>query len=256
MTNTNSSKAEAEARKLDAETVNLEQENVHKEKLRQHEIEEKKLQNEKLKVELAKLEQEREAHLLDLQRKRFDEQLRVAGNDHHRVYRFTEAVTYKSVGECTNILDRWHRMSPEADLEVVFTSPGGSVYDGLALGDHIRSLSRQGHRVITGAEGFAASMAGILLQFGNHRWIGEETYNLFHEISWVSYGNTSEHEDQLTHIKMIQDRVIKKIVTRAVSTVGAENTLTVAQFRAKWKKTDWWLDSAEMLKLGYVDEVR
>lgn len=256
MTDTNSNKARAEARKLDAETVNLEQENLHKEELRKHEIAEKKLLNDKLRVELAKLEQEREAHLLDLQRKRFDEQVRLAGNDHHRVYRFTADVHYKSVGECTDTLDRWHRMSPEADLEVVFTSPGGSVYDGLALGDHMRSLSRQGHRVITGAEGFAASMAGILLQFGDHRWIGEETYNLFHEISWGTYGNTSEHEDFVARIKMIQDRQIKKIVSRAVSTVGAENTLTVAQFRAKWKKTDWWLDSTEMLKLGYVDEVR
>jgi ATP-dependent protease ClpP protease subunit len=256
MTDTNSNKARAEARKLDAETVNLEQENLHKEELRKHEIAEKKLLNDKLRVELAKLEQEREAHALDLQRKRFEEQVRLAGNDHHRVYRFTDAVTYRSVGECTTILDRWHRMSPGANIEVVFTSPGGAVYDGLALGDHMRSLSRQGHRIITGAEGFAASMAGILLQFGDHRWIGEETYNLFHEISSITFGNTSEQEDQIAHIKMIQDRQIKKIVSRAVSTVGAENTLTVAQFRAKWKKTDWWLDSTEMLKLGYVDEVR
>jgi ATP-dependent protease ClpP protease subunit len=256
MTNTNSNKAEAEARKLNAETVNLEQENVHKEELRKHEIAEKKLQNLKLQVELLKLQQEQEAHLLDLQKKRFEERVRLAGNDHHRVYRFTDVVTHKSVGDCTDTLDRWHRLSPEAPLEIVFTCPGGAVYDGLALGDHMRSLSRQGHRIITGAEGFAASMAGLLLQFGDHRWIGEESYNLFHEITWGAYGNTSEHEDLIAQIKMMQDRQIRRIVARAVATVGAENTLTVAQFRAKWKKTDWWLDSDEMLKLGYVDEVR
>lgn len=251
-----SSKAKAEARKLAAETEKIEQENLHQEALRSFELNEKRLQNDKLRVELIKLEQEQEAHLLDLERKRFDNQIRLAGNDHHRVYRFTDAVTYESVGRCTDTLDRWHRMSPGSDIEVVFTSPGGAVYDGLALGDHMRSLSRQGHRVITGAEGFAASMAGILLQFGDHRWIGEETYNLFHEISWGSYGNTSEHEDKIVQIKMIQERQIKRIVNRAVATVGADHTLTVAQFRAKWKKTDWWLDSDEMLKLGYVDEVR
>lgn len=256
MTNTNSSKAEAEARKLDAETVKLEQENLHTEELRKHELTEKQLQNLKLQVELLKLQQEQEANLLDLQKKRFDEQLRLAGNDHHRVYRFTEAVTYKSIGDCTNVLDRWHRMYPRSDIEIVFTCPGGAVYDGLALGDHVRSLSKRGHRIITGAEGFAASMAGILLQFGDHRWIGEESYNLFHEIAYGEWGTTSEHEDRITHIKTIQERMVRKIVNRAVTTVGAENTLTVAQFRAKWKKTDWWLDSDEMLKLGYVDEVR
>ena len=152
-------------------------------------------------------------------------------------------------------MDRWSRLHPSSDIEVVFTSPGGSVYQGLALVDHLRSLSRRGHRIITGCEGFAASMAGILLQAGDLRWIGKESYILIHEISTLAYGTVSDIDDNVARLKRVQDRVIKLFLDRATQ-AGAETLLTPSQFRTKWRKTDWWLDSDESAQYGFVDEVR
>lgn len=248
-------KAQSEARKLALEADALEAENAHKKDLRRLEVQAKKLEIKKLEVENARAEQDRQAHYFELVEKQEKDKVRQASNEYHHVFRFTEIVTDKSVGKCIDSVDRWSRINPGSDIEVVFTSPGGSVYQGLALVDHLRSLSRKGHRIVTGCEGYAASMAGILLQAGDWRWIGKESYLLIHEISTMGWGTVSEIQDTVTTLKRVQDRVIRLFLDRATE-VDAEVLLTPSQFRSKWKKTDWWLDSDESRQHGFVDEVR
>ncbi len=248
-------KAQSEARKLALEADALEAEILHKKDLRALEITAKKLEIKKFQVENARAEQDRQAHYFELLEKQEKDKVRQASNDYHRVYRFTDEVTEESVGKCIDTVDLWSRVNPGAEIQVVFTSPGGSVYDGLALVDHLRSLSRQGHRIVTGCEGFAASMAGILLQAGDWRWIGKESYILIHEFSTVGWGTVSEISDNVVRLHRVQDRVIRLFLDRAAE-ADAEKLLTPTQFRAKWKKTDWWLDSDESRLHGFVDEIR
>src|ERR1700722_18955504 len=146
-------KAQSEARKLALEADALEAEIAHKAVMRDLDVAARKLEIRKLRVENAQAEQTRKVHYLELLEKEQKDKVRQAGNDYHRVYRFTEDVWDDSVGACIDTVDRWSRLNPGSDIEVVFTSPGGSVYHGLALVDHLRSLSRTGHRIITGCEG-------------------------------------------------------------------------------------------------------
>jgi ATP-dependent protease ClpP protease subunit len=264
------SKASADLRKLAAETVKLEAENVHAEALRALELELKRVeiaqkQGEvhKQEVELKRQEADlrkaladAEAEELVLQETKDNEKNRQAANFFHRVYRFTTPVSETSVAACISTLDKWHRLDPGAAFEIIFSSPGGSVIDGLALVDHIRSLSRDGHFITIGAEGWAASMAGILLQAGDRRWIGKESWLLIHEISAGAFGNISEMEDRVAWLKRIQERVIKMFLGRAADAIGAENVMSVQKFKESWKKTDWFLDSDQAMELGFVDEVR
>lgn len=186
-----------------------------------------------------------EINLHDRERKEAED---LADNRYHHVYFFADQVNESSVSRCVDRLTEWHRLSPDCEIEIIFNSPGGSVIPGMALFDYIRLLRRQGHKVTTVALGYAASMAGILLQAGDHRVIGQEAYVLIHEISAGAVGKIGEIEDEVKFIKKIQGRVLDIFAERS--------TKKREYFARHWRRKDWWLDSAECKKLGIVDEVR
>ncbi len=182
----------------------------------------------------------------DLERKEVDY---LAGNKFHKVYAFNDTVSSSSVGACISQLNIWARTpGPKCDIEIIFNSPGGGVIDGMALYDYFQTLRRAGHKLTTVTFGMAASMAGILLQAGDVRVIGAESYVLIHEISTMAVGKIGELEDVVEFTKKIQNRVLKIFAERSHK--------PVSYFEKHWRRQDWWLDSAECLKLGIVDEVR
>lgn len=185
---------------------------------------------------------------IDSQRKREAREEELAGNKYHHVYLFTDQVSASSSRACMAQLSTWHRLDPQCPMEIVFSSPGGSVIDGMALFDFIQELRREGHTITTGARGMAASMAGILLQAGDVRWIGSEAYLLIHEVQAGAVGKVGEMEDEMELIHKMCDRILGIFAARC--------HLTAKQLSIRWRRKDWWLDSTESLKLGFVDEVR
>jgi len=177
-----------------------------------------------------------------------EEKAELAGNKYHHVYAFNDPVSSGAVGACIAQCNVWSRISPKCDIEIIFNSPGGSVIDGMALYDYIQTLKRKGHCVTTVAMGMAASMAGILLQAGNRRVIGAESYVLIHEISTGAIGKIGEIEDVVEFCKKVQKRVIGIFAERSKK--------DAAYFEKHWRRKDWWLSSEECLNLGIVDEVR
>lgn len=176
------------------------------------------------------------------------EKEKLAGNEYHHIYIFDDDVSDSSVERCMKQLTIWDRLAPTCDIEVIFNSPGGSVISGMALFDFLQMLRRRGHKVITGSLGYAASMAGILLQAGDVRWIGKESYVLIHEISTGAIGKIGEIEDVVEFCKKIQHRVISIFASRS--------NKSAAYFEKHWRRKDWWLSSEECEAIGIVDEVR
>lgn len=170
-----------------------------------------------------------------------------ARDERHHVYQFDSSVTAASVKPCISKLSEWARLEPECDITIVFNSPGGSVIDGFALWDFLATLKKNGHHLTTVCRGMAASMGGILLQAGDKRVIGSESVLLVHEISFGAGGKIGEVEDEVAFAKMLTQRVLKIFASRT--------KMTARQIDAKWKRKDWWMDSDEALKLGFVDEI-
>jgi len=134
----------------------------------------------------------------------------LAQNHHHRVYIFRASVNESATANCIHQLQTWHRLYPGEPMEIVFTSPGGSVVDGMALYDFIQTLRSDGHHITTTALGMAASMAGVLLQAGDTRVMGRESWLLIHEactdpeariltsdLRWVRAGDLAEGDSLL-----------------------------------------------------------
>lgn len=243
-----------ESKKLRLEITALEDAAVQTAATNVHTNATRSLELERLTVELAQKEIDLEEKKLNLDKLKAEEAEReFKGN--HLVYRFTQPVFQDAITECIEKLDLWAGLHPGAQLEVVFTSPGGSVYAGMSLFDHLRMLSRRGHPITTGAEGYAASMAGILLQAGDIRWVGKESWVLIHEIQTGDWGKTSIMEDTVEHLRRLQQRVVDIFLSGATAT-GATDLLSETQFRQRWTKTEWWLNSDEVLRHGFADEVR
>jgi len=191
------------------------------------------------KATKAELEQEKSAEQYAADR---------AGDEWHHVYRFVGAVGEVSVREGIKKLTEWHRRDPGCDIEIIFQSPGGEVIAGFALFDHILWLRSQNHTVTTGCTGMAASMAGILMQAGEHRWASPQSWYMIHRAAFGVFGKTYEVEDQVEWVKRIEKRIIDIFVSRS--------NLTPAKIKRNWERKDFWIDADEALELGLVDEIR
>lgn len=164
------------------------------------------------------------------------------------VYNYTSAVSEATVKNCMEQLNIWHRLEPGCDIEVIFTSPGGTVIEGMVLFDYLQMLQREGHAVTTGTFGWAASMAGILLQAGTTRWMGKEAWLLIHEGSFGAAGSMGQVEDTVEWVKKVQNRILDIYAARA--------KVSRAFIKRNWRRKDWWLSSSECEKYGFVDQVR
>ena len=175
-------------------------------------------------------------------------------DEYHHVHRFTSSVGGTSVGACMTQLATWHRLEPGCPIEIVFTSPGGEIISGMALFDYIVSLREDGHQVTTKTIGYAASMAGILLQAGDHRVMSPESWLLIHQASFGAVGDFGKVEDMVKWVDRIQERILD-IFAERTKTSGAQSPMSRAQIKRRWHRKDWWLSSDEALKWGFVDEV-
>jgi len=94
----------------------------------------------------------------------------------------------------------------------------------------------------------AASMAGILLQAGDRRWIGHQAWLMIHRAAFGAVGKTFEIEDEVAWIKRIEARILDIFAKRS--------TLSKVKIKRNWDRKDWWISSDEALELGLVDEIR
>lgn len=197
------------------------------------------------------------ATILETEKKERERRESDASDVHHHVYRFTGPVDSGSVERAVSKLTEWHRLdlangthTERATFEIVFFSPGGGVIPGFALFDHLRWLSSQGHRIITGCTGMAASMGGILVQAGDHRWMSAESWYMIHRAAFGASGKTFEIEDEVEWVKRVEKRIVNIFSTRS------DGRLTASKIKRNWDRKDWWIESDEALTLGLVDEVR
>lgn len=241
-------KAEAEVLKLIADTDAS---------LRQAEL--TKLDQELKTVEIRKalanaIEAEHDAAIRAISRAERERTEKLALIQDHYVQEhfFDGPVGPKSVYACLNTLAAWHRVNPKCDMNITINSPGGSVIDGMHLFDQLATYSLRGggtHRVTITVRGYAASMAGILLQAADERVIGRESYLMIHEISAGTGGKIGEIKDDVKWYEKLCDRVVDIFVERANGRIDR------GAFIEAWTRRDWWIDSVEALQLGFVDKI-
>ncbi len=119
-------------------------------------------------------------------------------------------------------------------IKVYINSPGGSVFDGYAIAQAIMDYEADTHVV-----GLAASMAGIILQFGKYRTANDFAVGMIHLPSAKGKGN-----DKLLGI--VKESLLNILEGRCQK---PRNEIEAMM------EEETFMDSDEMLDLGFVDEI-
>lgn len=126
------------------------------------------------------------------------------------------------------------------------TSPGGSMYSGLALYDIIRNYNlNTKHKIIVRVSGLVASAASMVILACDERLAGKNTTFMIHSVSsWVA-GKVQDIEDDLEETKRLGD-IMKNIYTE-------RSKITLKQLKDIDKqKKDWVLNTDEALDVGLI----
>lgn len=134
---------------------------------------------------------------------------------------------------------------PKKDIKFYINSPGGSVYDGLAIIDTINYIEPD---VQTIGIGLQASMGAMLLSSGTKgkRFALPNARIMIHQPSSGTEGKITDQE-----IALKEGIYLKKLLAEMM----AKNTgKTVAQVEKDMDR-DNWMSAEEALKYGIIDEI-
>jgi len=134
---------------------------------------------------------------------------------------------------------------PESDIHFYINSPGGSVYDGLAIYDVMQFVSCP---VATTCFGKAASMGAVLLAGGEKgkRRILPNSRVMIHQVSSGFRGTTADINVQAKETNFLMDKLM--------DILSNHTGKTTEQVRIDCDR-DYWMSAEEALEYGIIDEI-
>lgn len=128
-------------------------------------------------------------------------------------------------------------------LDVFVNSPGGDVYDGVAIRNLLAGLDAE---VTVTVQGIAASIASVIVQAGDRRVMNQSTEMMIHDPWAMTVGNAAEHRESADLLDRFGDTLAGAYQARA----GGSLT--------EWRdamRAETWYSPDEALAAGLVDEV-
>ncbi len=135
--------------------------------------------------------------------------------------------------------------SSDKDIQLYINSPGGSVYDGLAIYDTMQYIAPD---VQTIGIGLQASMGAFLLSSGakGKRFVLPNARVMIHQPSSGTRGKVTDQEISLRESIALKERL---------AAIMADNTgQKLDKIKADMER-DYWLSAADAVAYGLADEV-
>ena len=130
-------------------------------------------------------------------------------------------------------------------IQILLSTYGGSVYDGLSLYDVIKNSDT---KVDVTCFGKIMSMGIPILLASKTRKAYRNTTFMIHEVSSLSIGKIADMEDEVQETKRL-NKILFDIIQN-------ETKITADKLREIYeKKKDWYLTAEEALKLGIITEI-
>lgn len=137
--------------------------------------------------------------------------------------------------------------NPESPIHMYINSPGGSVYDGLAVYDVMQYIKCPVYTYVTG---MAASMGSFIAQAGEpgHRYLLPRAITMIHQPSSGTRGKVSDMEIDLMESLRIKKEMTELYVVHNSKGVPYEKFVELMD-------RDKWLTAPQALELGLADQI-
>jgi ATP-dependent protease ClpP protease subunit len=128
------------------------------------------------------------------------------------------------------------------NLRVRVNSPGGSVFEGIAIANALRSHPAN---VVVQVDGIAASIASVIAMAGDRVEMAPNTMLMIHEASGLCMGNAADMAEMEELLDLISDNIADAYASRAGG--------TREQWREAMRAETWYLPD-DAVKAGLADE--
>jgi ATP-dependent Clp protease protease subunit len=161
--------------------------------------------------------------------------------------RGAEIVIYDEIGAfgiaAKRFLDELKALGPVAELTVRINSPGGSVFEGVAI---YNALKRHDAAITVWVDGIAASIASMIAMAGDEVVMPENSMLMLHDPSGLVMGTSTDMRAMADAL----DRMKAGMVAAYRDKSGRDETEIDALMAA-----ETWLSAHEALELGLADGV-
>jgi ATP-dependent Clp protease, protease subunit len=159
----------------------------------------------------------------------------------------TEIVIYDEIGAfgipAKAFLDELKALGPVAELTVRINSPGGSVFDGVAI---YNALKRHDARVAVWIDGIAASIASMIAMAGDEVVMPENAMLMLHDPSGLVMGTAAD----MRAMSAALDKMKAGMVSAYRGKSGRDDAEIEALMAA-----ETWLSAQEAVDLGLADRI-
>ena len=128
-------------------------------------------------------------------------------------------------------------------INLFVNSPGGDVFDAVAIANALR---RHKAKVVATVDGLAASAASFLIQAADEIVMGKGSELMIHEASGGVMGNAQDMADMATVLDQISNTIAELYADRAGET---------ADFWRDAMRAETWYSASEAVEAGLADRV-
>lgn len=133
------------------------------------------------------------------------------------------------------------------EITVRINSPGGDVFDGIAIMNLLRNHKA---KVTTVVDGLAASIASVIMLAGDEVEVSPSSMVMIHQAWFVAVGNKKDLRDAADLLGQIEDATI---IPAYVAKTGKSKDEIVAMLEAAPDGT--WLSAEQAIENGFADRM-
>jgi ATP-dependent Clp endopeptidase proteolytic subunit ClpP len=137
----------------------------------------------------------------------------------------------------------WDEIKDKKNIRLMLNSPGGDVFDGMAI---YNMISAKRENVEIEVYGLAASIASVIALAGDSLTMGEGTYLMIHNPWGVTIGDYNDH------VKMAE--VLEKMQGEFINIYANSSDLDKDKIK-EIMDNETWMTAKEAAEFGFVDEV-
>jgi ATP-dependent Clp endopeptidase proteolytic subunit ClpP len=138
-------------------------------------------------------------------------------------------------------IDEMKSLGDISELTLRINSPGGSVFDGIAI---YNALKRHPAKVIVTVEGLAASIASVILCAGDEVIMPKNALIMIHDPSAVVMGSARDMRSMAEALDKMRDGLVSAYHDK---TGRDQPDIT------DWMAKETWFDAEEALEAGFAD---